>query len=361
MVAPLQCQSPACGASLDGWRGRGKAAAKRGGDVRYTVICSAKDEGAFLVEWVAWQRMIGFTDVVVVTNDCTDASPALLDAMAARGWVTHLRCAVPAGGRITATKLAAAKVLPQVAGADWVMVADVDEFVNIHSGAGRLPDLLGGVEGDFLGMSIPWRVFGTMGRARWEDGLQHRIHTRAAGEGDKLSAWVKSIHRHPGRFLRLGEHSPKKLRTPYLRDWGIGGLRWVNPAGAEVTGWTPEEDSLRTLPPRLRGFGVAQINHFMLRNAESFALKRGTPSPVAGRDRYTDDYWQAADRNEAEDHSILRHAAAFDAVYGPMMADTAIAALHHRCCADYVARLVAKAGGAVQDDPRWQHHMARCG
>lgn len=323
------------------------------------MVCSVKDEGAFLVEWVAWQRMLGFTDVVVVTNDCTDASPALLDVMAARGWVTHLRCEVPSGGRITATKLAAAKQVPQVAGADWVMVADVDEFLNIHRGAGRLPDLLARVEGEFLGMSIPWRVFGTMGRTAWEDGLQHRIHTRAAAEGDKLSAWVKSIHRHPGWFLRLGEHSPKKLRTPHVRDWGIGGLRWVNPAGAEVTGWTPEDDSLRTLPPRLRGFGVAQINHFMLRNAESFALKRGTLSPVAGRDRYTDAYFAGADRNEAEDVTALRHAAAFGAVYGPMMADAEVARLHHRCCADYVARLVARAGRDFAADLRWQGHMAR--
>lgn len=327
--------------------------------VRYTVICSVKDEGAFLVEWVAWQRMLGFTDVVVVSNDCTDASPALLDAMAARGWVTHLVCDVPLGERVTATKLAAAKVLPQVAGADWVMVCDVDEFLNIHRGAGRLDDLLGGFDAPYLGMSIPWRVFGTMGRTAWQDGLQHRMHRRAADEGCKLSAWVKSIHRHPGWFARLGEHSPKKLRPVRMRDWGLHGMRWINPAGVEVTGWTPEGESLRVLPQGLRGFGVAQINHFMLRNAESFALKRGTLSPVAGRDRYTDDYFDGADRNEVEDVTIPRHAAGFDAVYAPMMADAEVARLHHRACADYVARLVAKAGGDARGDARWQGHMAR--
>lgn len=325
------------------------------------MVCSVKDEGAFLVEWVAWQRMLGFTDVVVVTNDCTDRSPALLDAMEARGWVTHLRCDVPSGERITATKLAAAKALAQVAGADWVMVADVDEFLNIHRGAGRLADLLGGIDEPFLGMSIPWRVFGTMGRVGWEDGLQHRLHRMAAAEGDKLSGWVKSIHQHPGWFLRLGEHSPKKLRPQRLRDWGRRGMRWINPAGVELTGWTPEGESLRVLPPGWRGFGVAQINHFMLRNAESFALKLGTLSPVAGRDRYTDGYFKEADRNEVEDVTILRHAAAFDAVYLPMMADATVAALHHRCCADYVERLVAKSGGEAQEDPRWQAHIARCG
>lgn len=318
-----------------------------------------RDEGAFLVEWVAWQRMLGFGDVVVVTNDCTDASPALLDAMQARGWVTHLRCDVPSGQRITATKLAAAKALPQVAGADWVMVADVDEFLNIHRGAGRLPDLLGGVDAPFLGMSIPWRVFGTMGRERWQDGVQHRMYTRAAPVGARLSAWVKSIHRKPGWFVRLAEHSPKRLKPARMQDWGKAGMRWVNPAGQAVPDWTPAEDSLRRLPPDLRGFGVAQINHLMLRSAESFALKRGTLSPVAGRDRYTEAYRDEAERNEVEDVTILRHAAAFDAVHGAMMAVPEIAALHHRCCADYVARLCAKAGTDCAGDARWQEHMAR--
>lgn len=327
--------------------------------MRYAVVCSVRDEGPFLVEWVAWQRMLGFTDVVVVTNDCADASPALLDVMAAQGWVTHLRCDVPSGQKITATKLAAAKRLPEVSGADWVMVADVDEFLNIHRGAGRLPDLLEGFEEPFLGMSIPWRVFGTMGRARWEDGLQHRMHTRAARADHKLSGWVKSIHGHADWFMRLAEHSPKKLKPQRMRDWGLRGMRWINPEGKELSGWTPEEDSLRTLPLPLRGFGVAQVNHLMLRNRESFGLKRGMLSPVAGRDRYTDDYFDTADRNEEEDVTILRHAAGFDAVHGAMMAVPEVARLHHRCCADYVARLAAKAGTDPQDDARWRDHMAR--
>ncbi len=332
---------------------------KRGRHLRYTVICSVKDEGAFLVEWVAWQRMLGFSDVVVVTNDCTDRSPALLEAMAARGWVTHLRWDVPDGARITARKLAAAKVLPQVAGADWVMVADVDEFLNIHRGAGRLADLLGGFAEPFLGMSIPWRVFGTMGRETWQDGLQHRLHRQAASKADPLSAWVKSIHRHPEWFLRLGEHTPKKLKPGRLRDWGLDGMRWVNPAGQELAGWRPEGESLRTLPRYLRGFEVAQVNHFMLRNRESFALKAGSLSPVAGRDRYTAEYFEGADRNEVEDITIQRYADAFDAVHGDMMGQPGIAALHHACCADYVARLCAKAGRDPRDDRRWQAHVAR--
>ena len=329
--------------------------------LRATVVCSVKDEGPFLVEWLCWQRLLGFTDVVVVTNDCTDHSRELLDALARGGWVTHLRHDVPDGRQITARKLAAAKALPQVAKADWVMVADVDEYLVIHRGAGRLSDLLAAPGRPFLGMSIPWRVFGTAGRTAWEDGLWHRQCLRAGLPGGRFDGWVKSIHRKPDWFLRLAEHSPKRLRPRRLAEWGSAGMIWVNPAGQEVTGWRPDEDSLRILPDPLRGWEVAQVNHYMLRSVESFSLKRGTLSPVAGKDRYTDSYFAKAEQNEAEDRSALRHAAEFDALHAQAMALPGVFGLHHLCCADYVRRLAAKAGRAAEDDPRLAHHLARAG
>lgn len=331
----------------------------RGEGVRYTVVCSVKDEGPFLVEWVCWQRLLGFTDIIIVTNGCTDRSPQLLDALASAGWITHLVHEVPDGKSITSRKLAAAKALPQVSAADWVMVADVDEFLVIHPGAGRLPDLLAAPGRPFLGMSIPWRVFGTSGRTLWEDGLTHRQCLRAGAEGARLSGWVKSIYRHPDWFARLGEHSPKRLRPRRLARWGEDGMIWVNPAGVEVTGWTPADDSLRILPDDLQGWQVAQINHYMLRSTESFSLKRGTLSPVAGKDRYTDSYHDRAEQNAVEDRSALRHAAAFDALHAAAMALPDVRRLHHLCCADYVRRLAAKAGRAAEDDPRLAHHLGQ--
>ena len=326
--------------------------------MRYTVVCSVKDEGPFLVEWICWQRMLGFTDIVIVTNACTDHSPQLLDAFAAAGWITHLVHEVPDGKHITGRKLAAAKALPQVNDADWVMVADVDEFLVIHPGAGCLPDLLAQPGRPFLGMSIPWRVFGTSGRKLWEDGLTHRQCLRAGVEGGRLSGWIKSIHRRPDWFARLGEHSPKRLRPRRLAHWGSDDMIWVNPAGAEVTGWTPQDDSIRILPDDLRGWQVAQINHYMLRSAESFTLKRGTLSPVAGKDRYTDTYYDRAQQNAVEDRSALRYTSEFDALHAAAMASPGIHRLHHLCCADYVRRLASKAGRDAASDPRLAHHLA---
>ena len=241
------------------------------------------------------------------------------------------------------------------------MVADVDEYLVVHVGEGRLSDLLAAPGREFLGMSIPWRIFGTSGRVEWEDGLLHRQCLRAGVAGGKLGGWVKSIHRKPEWFAKLGEHSPKQLRPRRLAQWGSGGMIWVNPAGAEVRDWTPADDSLRILPEALRGWDVAQVNHYMLRSVESFSLKRGTLSPVAGKDRYTDAYFDKAEQNAVEDRSALRHAAAFDALHAQAMALPDVRRLHHLCCADYVHRLAARAGRDPSADPRLAHHLALAG
>lgn len=327
--------------------------------MRFTVVCSVRNEGAFLVEWVAWYRRLGFTDLVIATNDCTDATPALLEAMQAAGLVTHLPVTIPPGGPITATKLAAAKGLPQVAGADWLLVCDVDEFLVIQKGAGRVTDLIP-EKADFLGMAINWRVFGNAGQAQFEDGLVHRRFTRAALPDDPTGTWVKTIHAQPGWFRKLGEHGPKRLLPRHAARWGTPGMRWVDSSGQTLDDWHPEGDYLRRMTPGRQRHAAAQMNHYMIRDAETFGLKRGTLSPVAGKNRYTDSYFDRYNRNEAEDRSALAHAAEFDREHAALMAVPGLAALHHRACADHLARIAAKAGLRAEDDPRFLWHRDRC-
>ena len=168
--------------------------------MRSTVIASMRNEGPFLVEWVTWYRLLGFTDILIVTNDCTDPSPALLAALQAEGWVRHLDVTIPPGRRITPTKLAAAKRHPTVRQADWVFTCDVDEFLVIHAGEGKLADLLAVPGRPVLGISVNWRHFGADGQTAWQDGLVHRLHLAelrpwARGRGCLSQAFVGREHR----------------------------------------------------------------------------------------------------------------------------------------------------------------------
>lgn len=310
-----------------------------------------RNEGPFIVEWVSWYRMLGFTDVVVVTNDCTDRSPALLDALQAAGWLNHLRRDVQPGKKITPRKLLAARKHPAVLQADWVMVCDVDEFLVIHRGQGLLEDLLSPhltPDGTptFLGMSINWRIFGTDGRDRFMDEPVHRQFFRACGADHRLSRSVKSIHRRTEWFDTLGEHGPRRLSLVEAgQDWGAPGMVWITPDGRPIPEWHPDGKYLRVVEPGLVSHSVAQINHYMLRSAETYSLKAGTLSPAALKNRYRPHYFAEANSGQDHDDSALRYAAAFDRVHGEAMALPNVARLHALCCDDHRRLIAEKAAG----------------
>lgn len=324
-----------------------------------------RNEGAFLLEWVCWYRMLGFDHIVIATNDCTDHSPDLLDALARAGWVEHLRCDIKAGqAGITAAKLAAVAGLKSVRRAGTVLVCDVDEFLVVHVGQGRLADLLAAPGRGFLGMSINWRCIGSGGIGSYADVPVHQQFTVAIGAKRPLNRFVKSLYRHPRWFGRMGEHGPGRLRLTRAQDgagvvWGQGDLVWVSPTGRVMEEWRPHGAYLRQVTEARIDHSVAQMNHYLLRSAESFSLKRGTLSPVAGRNRYTQTFWAKADSRDEFDDSALRYGVDFAAIHAQAMALPGVAGLHARCCADHIGLIAGKAGGQVQDDPRYQDFLDR--
>ena len=56
--------------------------------MRVLAILGVKNEGAFLLEWLAHHRACGFTDFLVFSNDCSDGTDLMLDRLAAMGWLT---------------------------------------------------------------------------------------------------------------------------------------------------------------------------------------------------------------------------------------------------------------------------------
>jgi hypothetical protein len=330
--------------------------------LRVTVVASMRNEGPFIVEWVSWYRMLGFTDIVVVTNDCADHSPQLLDALQAAGWVHHLRCDVPPGKKITHRKLMAASDHKALRRAHWLLVCDVDEFLVIHKGAGKIGDLIGHQEGDapFLAMAFNWRVFGFGGVKRFDDRPVHQQFVFAVPLKRSVSHQVKMLHRQPRWFKSLGEHGPRGWDLArYRRTPEDEGMFLVNARGDKVPGWSPEGRYLRQLPAELCTHEVAQMNHYMLRSEESFSLKFGTRAPVSLNLRYTDTYRKRANFAPEVESSAFRYAEAFSALQARAMALPGVAQLHAQCCADHLRLIAEKHGQRVEDDPRWQGFIAQ--
>lgn len=127
-----------------------------------------KDEGPFVLEWVAHHLAIGFSDLVVYTNDCSDGTDDMLIRLEELGLCHHRRNVIPQGIRPQPSALNYAQDEPVVCNSDWVMVFDADEFVSIKYGDGTLDDLIAAAKAqDANGIVVTWRIFGSGGVVDW--------------------------------------------------------------------------------------------------------------------------------------------------------------------------------------------------
>ena len=319
----------------------------------FVVFAAMRNEGPFIVEWVSWYRMLGFR-VLVGYNDCTDHSPALLDALQSAGWLTAVEHA-PGEMPPKMSAYRTARRHPVVRGADWLLICDVDEFLVPHVGDGTISGYLDHIGRNHQGVCFHWRCFGTGGVQRFEDGIVHRSFTRCSEGRHRINISFKTLFREPLRFRRFGDHAPDL----FTGDWGTGEAHFVDGEGRVIQRFLTDPGPIRFTDIPDISHRLAQMNHYALRAAESYVLRRGTPSASAKVNRYTDNYFRQRDRNDQRDLSALAFDAAFDPIHAQAMALPGVAALHHACCADYVARLCTAQGQRPEDDMRWRFHMER--
>ena len=56
---------------------------------RFVIVTPMKNEGPFILEWVAHNLAIGADVIAIFSNDCTDGSDALLDRLDEMGKLRH--------------------------------------------------------------------------------------------------------------------------------------------------------------------------------------------------------------------------------------------------------------------------------
>lgn len=305
--------------------------------MRALAILCQRNEGAFLLDWIAHHQAVGFTDFLVYSNDCTDGSDALLDRLAALGVVAHVRNDGPhdAGGiQFTALKSAAEHPLTQAA--DWILPLDIDEFVNIHAGDRTLAALQAALP-DATAITLTWRLFGNAGVVRYADRPIPAQFTRAA---PAVMAWpwraamFKTLYANDGTYRKPGVHRP---RDPDLAR--IATARWFDGEGREL----PDEFRTRRLfsPLGRPHHALVQLNHYPLGAMESYVLKADRGRAVHSADLLGLDYWVERNFNTDEDRTILTLEPAVAARRAVLAADLQVAALHAAAVAWRQARFDA--------------------
>lgn len=286
----------------------------------YTVITTMKNEGAFLLEWVAHHKALGFDHILICTNDCADPTREMALRLQEMGLARHHATRHWPVTSIQRSALKQARRYPEVTEADWLYVCDADEFLVIRVGDGSARALVAAASPGTEVIAVPWRSFGPGGVVAFEDRPVTEQFTRGAAppvKGRRAPVYPKSLFRGLEGVHRIGVHGPV-ARADLGRD-----LRRELPGGQP---FVAQHHPLFVQAD----YRFAQVNHYALRSSTSFLVKRDR-----GRVNHTGqdmglDYWDRFDVAEVECQAIRRYDGAVAEWRARLMEDAPLAALHRQ-------------------------------
>lgn len=304
---------------------------------RKMVITAMKNEGPYLLEWLAYHRKIGFTDFLIFSNDCSDGTNLMLNRLDQLGLIRHFDN--PLGPRMDPQRAAYSRANrdPLVREMDWVAVIDADEFINVHVGDRSIDALIDACPAEADAISLNWRFMGSNGQANFapEQLVTERFQRGATLDKPETGlCWgFKTIFR-PQRFDFFGVHRPKFDKkteiTPGMRYWVNGGGTRLEDKILQK-GWASNKHTY--------SYEFGQVNHYAVKSREEFLLKRlrGTANSK-NADRIDMGYWEKNDLNACEDRSIPTEG--LRAAVEELLQDGDLAALH-RACLETCRRAIA--------------------
>jgi hypothetical protein len=234
------------------------------------LVAILRDEGPYVLEWVAHHRAVGFDRLLLFTNGCTDGTDRLLDRLMEMGEVIHAPNPKSAFGQFGVWQVAALRYAVHFGtfrDSDWVMTLDADEFLEVRAGQGSLADLLAAAP-PFDLMSLPVVPFACGADAPDGAPVHRHAHPRIAladlAEGRAPPAAVKTLQR-PGLPGQFRNHRPK------IDDFSATGLTWLDGTGRPMP--PAFTDRKVNLWPATGALDLAVVAHHPLRSRKSFLLK----------------------------------------------------------------------------------------
>ena len=302
-----------------------------------TAVSMMKDEGPFVIEWVAHHLAVGFSDLVVYTNDCSDGTDDMLIRLEELGLAHHRRNAIPEGIRPQPSALNYAQDEPVVRQSDWVMVFDADEFVSIRYGDGTLDDLIAAAKAQGAnGVVVTWRIFGSGGVVDWSRAPVTEQYLMAAPVTWNKGWGVKTLFTFDDDYWKLGIHRPK-MKNRHIDTPFPDSVKWLNGSGRvmedyfKFRGW---RSITRTV-----GHDWVQLNHYAVKSVDSYAMRKMRGNVNNKKDKYNSDYWSLQDRNEVRDDTMLRYREKRAKIIEVLLSDPVLHRLHFSAIDRAEARL----------------------
>jgi SAM-dependent methyltransferase len=214
---------------------------------RFGVVAMARNEAPYLLEWIAYHRILGFQQITIYDNESNDASADILLPLSRAGIINARFWPSRNNKQNKAYRHAVRRMRSLV---EWCLFVDLDEFLLLEPGL-SLDDILP-KEPDVSAVAFPWRVYGSGGLRNRDARLTIERFTMAGAQNSRMT---KSIVRLKD-VVQVEIHLPRKIKGRVVDSLG----RTVANTHASGLSWIVDG-------------GPARINHYFNRSREEFEFK----------------------------------------------------------------------------------------
>lgn len=259
-------------------------------NLRLGIGAIFKNEGPYILEWIAYHRVLGFSRFFIADNNSDDGSTALLASLAAAGVVEH----IPFPGQTgKAPQLPAYTEILRRYGneVDWLAFIDADEFFLPMDGSQSMLPFVAEMNAEpQIGLvAINWATYGSSHQVEAADEpVIERFSQRATRD---------YIHNHHYKSLVRTSANPTVRGSPHLFSIKPG-AKTVQTNGAALVNHAKRGEGLSAEVV----WDHVRLNHFIVKSRQEFFEKKGPKgrATVVGQTK-GEGYFNAHDRNEETD------------------------------------------------------------
>jgi hypothetical protein len=255
-------------------------------------VCAIfKNEGPYILEWIAFHKSVGIEDFFIADNISTDGSSDLLKSLDKLGVIRLLEFPTPSN---EAPQLPAYRALMQMCSGvvDWVAFIDADEFLIPESGSMQkaLADIVGS-NNQAGAIAVNWASYGSAGKKEYESGLVIERFNFRAKKDFGVNRHYKSIvntkayldtHENPHLF---------KIKNSF-EYLGADG----KPLKGDIKGINGLSESVCWENVRLNHYIIKSYGEFLFKKNRGRATVKNNP----GLDRNID-FFRAHDVNDEQE------------------------------------------------------------
>lgn len=277
--------------------------------MKYILATSVKNEGLYILEWLAHHLTLGFDKVVIFSNDNSDGSDELLKQLEKEGYIDWRPRVIKQGD--SPQKTAFNDLSTELFKGDldnYLVWLDCDEFLILknHSSIDELMTYF-----DFPdALSINWKHFGSAGELEYSEKLTIDRFKKCSLDSS-LNKQIKTISKiNPSIFKTIHHHRPvPKFKENFGRViYATSVEKGDHPVSSKILHGKRAID----LNEAAIFYDVCQINHYAIRSYVEYSIKQerggGWANKGENTKRYADEFFKSRDLNEVdEDYASIKY------------------------------------------------------